>query len=99
MTAVIEKVEERAESLQRLVLSSIPWRTYDTLLHEFEGRRLRITFDRGSLEIMTLSHEHEFSGRLLGRFIDMLTLEFDIPMHSGGSTTFRKELVDRGLEP
>jgi Uma2 family endonuclease len=47
---------------------------------------------------MTLSHGHENYGALLGRFVVMLAFELNIPIHSGGSTTFRKEARKRGLE-
>src|SRR4051794_27909433 len=97
MPAVLEKPKVKIEDVQRLVLSGISWRTYDLLLHEFEGRHLRITYDRGTLEIMTVSYEHEFSGRLLGFFIVLMAVELQIALHSGGSTILRKMLVERGL--
>ena len=80
------------------LLHDVPWHTYEFFLEALEGRHLRITFDQGDLEIMPLSHEHEFSRTLLGRFIETLTLELNIPIHSGGSTTFKNVLKQRGLE-
>jgi Uma2 family endonuclease len=84
---------------QRLLLHDIGWQTYETLLKEFDERPIRMTYDRGSLEIMTLSHGHENYAELLGLFIIVLTGELRIPRHSGGSTTFRRETLQRGLEP
>ena len=84
---------------QHLVLHDIPWSTYETLLNDVQGRRFRITYDRGALEIMTISHGHEFGKTLLARFIETMTLELDIPIHPGGSTTFKNELLEKGLEP
>jgi Uma2 family endonuclease len=81
------------------LLHDVPWHTYEFFLEVLEGRHLRITFDHGDLEIMTLSHEHEFSRTLLARFIETLTMELNIPIHSGGSTTFKNILKQRGLEP
>ena len=80
------------------LLHGVPWHTYEFFLDVLEGRHLRITFDQGDLEIMTLSHEHEFSRTLLGDLIRVLTMELNIPIHSGGSTTFRNVLRQRGLE-
>ena len=57
-----------------------------------------MTYDEGELEIMTVSHEHESYGALLGRLVEMLTFELNIPIHSGGSTTFRRVLKKKGLE-
>src|SRR4029079_3790617 len=45
----------------------------------------------------TLSHER--LGYLIGRCIDAWTEEFQIPIRSCRSTTFRREDLDRGLEP
>ena len=87
------------DAVQGLHLHDIPWATYETILRDLEGQHYRITFDRGDLEIMTISHEHEYYGELLGRLIHMLTLVLNIPIHSGGSTTFRRAMSEKGLEP
>lgn len=58
-----------------------------------------MTYDRGRLEIMTLSLEHERIKRLLSRLIDVLSEELKVRMASCGSTTFRHVEFDRGLEP
>src|SRR5436190_16736194 len=54
---------------QSLILDNISWERYTRLLHMFSDRHLRMTYDRGILEIMTLSHEHEIYGRFLGRMV------------------------------
>jgi Uma2 family endonuclease len=85
---------------QRLILYSVPWRDYLRLLRIFADRpAVRLTYDRGTLELMTLSHGHESLGRLLGRFIVVLTEELGWPLKSGGSTTLRRRKRLRGLEP
>lgn len=48
---------------------------------------------------MTLSHGHERCSSLLGRFVEVTTEELNMPMQSGGSTTFGREELERGLEP
>ncbi len=47
---------------------------------------------------MTLSHEHEGTSYLLGRFVDVLTEEADLPVKAGRSTTFRRRKKEKGLE-
>jgi Uma2 family endonuclease len=74
---------------QRVLLQNVSWQTYEALLEEVGGRGTRLTYDNGSLEIMTVSHGHENYGTLLGRFLESLTEELGIPIHSGGSTTFK----------
>jgi Uma2 family endonuclease len=80
-------------------LHGVPWRTYEFLLYRLDGQGLRITYDQGELEIMTLSLEHESWGAILGALIQVLTMELDIPIRSGGSTTLRRAFKKKGLEP
>ncbi len=85
---------------QRLVLYGEPWQSYLRLLHIFDERRhLRITYDRGALEIMTLSPEHERWKRLIGRLIETLTEELGLPLAEYGSMTIKRRKKLRGLEP
>lgn len=85
---------------QRFVLYGEPWEAYIRLLRLFEGRRhLRITYDRGALEIMTLSPEHEQWKRLIGRLLVALTEELGLPLAEYGSMTMKRRKKLRGLEP
>ncbi len=92
-------LKTRTRILNRLILDSVSWQEYTRLLRIFEGRHLRLTYDRGRLEIMTLSFEHEISGSFLGRLAVTLTEELNLPVRDGGSTTFRKKKKQKGLEP
>jgi Uma2 family endonuclease len=92
----------RTKSLptHRVVLNDVDWRTYERLLRALDERpALRLTYDRGVLEIMTTSYKHEGFGHILGRFIVVLTEELGLPIKGGGSTTFRRRKKKRGLEP
>ena len=84
---------------ERLLLHDVPWTRYERLLRALDDRHLRLTYDRGTLEIMTLSHEHEGTSYLLGRFVDVLTEEANLPVKAGRSTTFRRRKKEKGLEP
>jgi len=84
---------------QSLLLSGVSWRTYLRLLRTFADRRLRITYDRGALEIGTLSPEHEHFKTLLGYLILVLVEELGGNMASFGSMTFLGRKRRRGLEP
>jgi Uma2 family endonuclease len=79
-------------------LSGISWKTYETLLDELSGRRLRLTYNRGHLEIMAPSPEHELSKEVLGRFIDTIAEELDVSIYPLGSTTFKQPELS-GAEP
>lgn len=86
-------------SEQRLVLGGISWQSYERLLRAFDERHLRITYDRGALEIMTLSPEHERYKHLLGLFVSVLVEELNWNMAGFGSMTFKRRKRRRGLEP
>ncbi|MCY7337271.1 MAG: Uma2 family endonuclease [Chamaesiphon sp.] len=79
-------------------LSGISWKTYETLLEELSDRRLRLTYNRGNLEIMAPSPEHELSKEVLGRFIDTIAEEFEVNIYPLGSTTFKQPELS-GAEP
>ncbi len=90
----------RVPAGRRLVLPNVDWQTYTRLLRAFDERpALRLTYDRGTLEIMTVTFGHESWGFLLGRFVVALTEELGLPVAGGGSTTFRRKKKKRGLEP
>jgi Uma2 family endonuclease len=81
-------------------LPGVSYSTYEALVTEIEDRRrLRITYHHGGLEIMSPTPDHERAKTLFGRMIETLTEELGIPVLSGGSTTFKDQLLDCGLEP
>lgn len=88
-----------ARGEQRLRLSLVSWEKYEQMAAWFEGRHVRLTYDRGELEIMTVSHPHEFGKHLIGILVIQLVAELQIDIHGGGSMTFKREDLDRGLEP
>jgi Uma2 family endonuclease len=82
-----------------IVLDGISWSTYTRLLRESSHRRLRMTYDAGVLEIMTLSYEHESASGLLSQMVRALAIASGINYASGGSTTFRRKDLEKGVEP
>jgi Uma2 family endonuclease len=84
---------------QQLVLDGVSWRTYGRLLRALDDRHVRLTYDRGDLQIMTLSPEHERFKHLLGLFVGVLVEELGWDMAGFGSMTFKSSKQRRGLEP
>ncbi len=84
--------------LEIIHLSGISWQTYETLRSELSNRRLRLTYNRGTLEIMAPSPEHELGKEVLGRFIETLAEETNLPIYPLGSTTFQRPELS-GAEP
>ncbi|HEY9668066.1 MAG TPA: Uma2 family endonuclease [Coleofasciculaceae cyanobacterium] len=84
---------------QKIQLSGISWQTYQTLLRELNERRLRLTYNRGILEIMAPSPEHEIYKKLVGRFVETIAEELRISIYPLGSMTFSCQNLSSGLEP
>jgi Uma2 family endonuclease len=85
---------------QRLVLHNIRWDSYVAIGALLPDRPcLRLTYDRGTLEFMTTSAEHEIYKKRLGRLIETLAEECGLRIASAGNMTFQIEELERGLEP
>ena len=79
-------------------LSGISWKTYENLLEELQDRRLRLTYYRGNLEILSPSPERELHKKVMGRFVETLAEELEINIHPLGSTTYKHPELS-GAEP
>lgn len=84
---------------QQFVLDDVDWQFYENLLEQVGDRHIFITYDRGRLELMSPSFKHDKRGRRIGLLISILAEELEIPIEGGGSTTFRRKDLKRGLEP
>ncbi|MCI0681200.1 MAG: Uma2 family endonuclease [Gemmataceae bacterium] len=80
-------------------LEGVSWDEYESLLEQAGERPIRFTYDDGKLEIMTLSYEHEWSSENIGWLIGLLALVLKMPFQPGGSTTMKRRLKKKGLEP
>jgi len=92
-------IVERVASDRRFLLRGVPWQTYLSLREAPENHHLRMTYDRGDLEMMSPSAWHERLGYVIGRLIDVWTVELNIDVQSCRTMTFKREDLDRGLEP
>ena len=84
---------------ERVVLHGVNWQTYNDLCGNVGDLSIRLTFDGSNLEIMSPSRWHEVCGRFFGLMIATLAAELEIPIGIGGSTSFRRADLQRGLEP
>jgi Uma2 family endonuclease len=85
---------------ERIVLRGLSWDQYVTISDALpDGSALRTAFDGENFELMTTSFGHERYKKLIGRLIEMLSHELQIEICSGGETTFRRQELERGLEP
>jgi Uma2 family endonuclease len=86
---------------QRFVLRNVPWHVYVSLHDSLEvaGFGVRMTYLEGALELMSPSETHEDYKTLLARLLEAYAEESDVDLNGRGSTTFREERKERGIEP
>jgi Uma2 family endonuclease len=104
MQSALAKPQTRlklTEPQSTTLLSPISWQTYESLLNDLgEGYAIRLTYDQGQLEIMPPPlPPHERYSTLFDRFINVLSEELELDICSLGSTTLRRQDLQRGLEP
>ena len=85
---------------QRFVLRGISWSTYEGLLADHADRRSpQFAYNRGELEIVAPSTEHERDNWALQRLVeavaDALATDFD----NVGINTFKRPDLEVGFEP
>ncbi len=84
----------------QLLLKDITWPMFETLLTELgESRASRLSYSKGTLEIMVPLPEHEVGKVLIGNLVEALLEELGIEFWSLGSTTFKNENMAQGVEP
>jgi len=84
----------------RVILHHISWSLYEQLLAAHEDKSSpRFVYDRGELEITVPSYEHEELNRLINDFVVVIAIEWNIEYCNAGSTTFKREDLERGFEP
>jgi Uma2 family endonuclease len=85
---------------QRVLLQNVTWQEFEAILEELgEHRAARIAYDHGTLEIITPLPSHETGKLFITNFIEILLEELNIDFYPLGSTTFKNELMQQGIEP
>ena len=82
------------------LLIGIRWETYQALLLDLaENPSKKLTYDQGTLEIMTPLPEHEINKGFLGRLVQTTTEVLGLEISSLGSTTLSRKDLQKGVEP
>ena len=85
---------------EHVLLHNVSWDQYVALAESRgESASPRLTFLEGKLEIMSPSGDHERAKKLIARLIEAYDEEREVGLIGMGSTTFRREAKQRGLEP
>jgi Uma2 family endonuclease len=83
----------------RLVLHWVDWTDYTKFLEAVGHHRVRLTYNRGTLEIMTVSGIHDWWKRRIGFLLPWLGALLNLKVQGYGHTTLRRRDVEQGLEP
>ncbi|XQQ05212.1 MAG: Uma2 family endonuclease [Leptolyngbya sp. IPPAS B-1204] len=76
------------------------WQQFEAILEELgDHRATRLSYSKGSLEIVAPLPEHERTKVILADLLKVLLDELDMNWESLGSTTFRREEMQAGIEP
>lgn len=87
-----------AQPETRILIPNIRWEIFEAL-GASDCAGTRFAYDKGMLEIMSPSTEHEWFHRVLGRMVETMTEELNLPIFSAGSTTLKMPFEKRGIEP
>ena len=83
-----------------LIRENVSWGEYEDLLEQVsEATWLRIAYDDGTLQIMTVGPKNENYTGFINRLVFHLSFRLRIEIRFFGSSTIRKRKKLRGLEP
>ena len=84
---------------RRVVYRNVSWGFYEALVDSIPQRSpIHVDFDGKDLEVMVKGWDHEGFNSLLGRFVEVVTEELEIPCKGLGETTWKRPEIARGLE-
>jgi Uma2 family endonuclease len=84
---------------ERVVFRGVDWDYYEQLVDSIPpGANLHADYDGKDVELMALSAFHDCIKKDLGRFVELVAEELDIPCRGLGQTTWKRPDIARGLE-
>lgn len=85
---------------QRIELQGVNWNEFEAILEELGDRRAsRIAYSNGVLEIRMPLPKHEKVKVLVGDMVKILLEELNLDNECFGSTTFKRQEMETGVEP
>ena len=83
-----------------LIRENVTWEEYEDLLEQVgEARGLRISYDDGTLQIMTVGPKHEYYSRFIESLVSQVRFRLRVNIRFFGSSTMRKKKKRKGIEP
>jgi Uma2 family endonuclease len=84
----------------QVVLPNVSWETYERLLEDLSDCSVpHLTYDRGELEIMSPTQEHEELNRTINSIVETIAVELELRIRVLGSSTFKRKDLKQGFEP
>lgn len=85
---------------KRITFYNLSWQSYEQILSALGNKRAaRLTYYKGTLEIVSPLEEHESASDRIGTLIHILTEELNLNIKSMTSTTLNKPELKVGSEP
>ena len=84
---------------ERFVLYKVGWAGYQQLLAMTANRRVRVTYDRGDVELMAPLPIHEAYKHLLGRIVETICEELDLPWLKAVRAWVRSDVAPESRKP
>jgi Uma2 family endonuclease len=99
-TATYTELIERLTPEVTLTLHDISWETYEELLAAVgEAPALRISYNEGVMQVMTVSFEHEYFSEFLNHLVGRLSAVLRQKILFFGRATMKKQKKLKGSEP
>jgi Uma2 family endonuclease len=99
MAIAAPQSRRRSPTSPTVILHDVTWNHYEAMLGIVGERPIRVTYDQGTMELFMPSLGHEGDAYLLGRMVDILTEELGISLMAGGTTTHKRQDLEKGAEP
>ncbi len=85
---------------KRVSFYNLSWQSYEQIIAALgNNRAARLTYYKGTLEIVSALEEHESANSLIGQLIELLAVELNLNLKSMGSTTLNKPELKVGAKP
>ena len=100
MATVLNPPQAATPAEERFILRGVNWETYEQLLANYlDSSGPRFAYDRGALEIMSPSSEHEEVTEIITQLVYILAEEWGFEYRNFGRTTFKRRETEGGFEP